>query len=166
MNQVYIAIGSNIDPIAYLRQSITLLREHTQLLATSSIYETAPQGRRHQANFLNMAVLLETDLTPEELRLQILKSIEEALGRDRQYNSRYASHTIDLDIALWNDEIITYTDKPRYIPHPDVTDFAHTAVPLAEISPNYVHPKTGQTLAQIAAVMDQSGVVKRDDLTV
>lgn len=164
MNQVYVAIGSNIDPIANLQNCIKLLRNATAVVTTSSIYQTAPQGDTNQPDFLNMVVYLETPLSPEALRLEVLRPIEEQLGRNRQYNTRYAPHTIDLDIALWNNDIIEYTEKPRYIPHPDVTDFAHVAVPLAEIAPEYIHPRTHQTLAEIAAAMEQTGINKRENL--
>ena len=153
---IYVSLGSNIMPERNLRQAVRMLHEHDPNLLTSSVYRTPPQGFTQQADFLNMAVSLTTTLSPAEFKAQVIGSIERKLGRVRDPHNKNAPRTIDLDISLWNDAVMDYGDKPRHIPEPDITRFAHVAVPLAEIAPDYIHPETGQTLAQIASQFDRS----------
>lgn len=118
----------------------------------SPIYETAPVGRPDQPPYYNAAVLIETDLPPGELR-DALRRIEQALGRVRT-TDRFAPRTIDLDIALFGDEVIDL-DGSR-IPDPDITRFPHIALPLADIAPHWIHPEVGRTLSHIAREMHYS----------
>lgn len=155
---VYVSLGSNINPERNLRQAVKLLREHDPELIVSSVYRTLPQGFTQQADFLNMAVRLSTAFSPAEFKAQIINRIEQQLGRVRDPHNKNAPRTIDLDISLWNHDVLDYGDKPWHIPEPDITRFAHVAVPLAEIAPDYVHPETGLTLAQIAAQFDTSQI--------
>lgn len=153
---IYISLGSNIAPERNLRQAVKILREHDPQLVTSSVYRTPPQGFTKQADFLNMAVMLKTVLSPAEFKAQVIGNIEQRLGRVRDPHNKNAPRTIDLDISLWNNDALDYGDKPWHIPEPDIIRFAHVAVPLAEIAPDYVHPENGQTLAQIAEQFDSS----------
>jgi 2-amino-4-hydroxy-6-hydroxymethyldihydropteridine diphosphokinase len=150
----YVSLGSNIEPEKNLVKAIRLLRERCTVLALSSVYRTPPQGYTQQADFLNMAVKLTTMLSPIEFKTRVMAEIERQLGRTRDPNNKNAPRTIDLDISLWDDAIIDYGEKPWHIPEGDILRFAHVAIPLAEITPDYVHPETGQTLAVIAAHFD------------
>lgn len=154
---VYLSLGSNIDPQANLCRALDLLRRKCTVKAVSSAYRTAPQGFVEQADFLNLAVGLETDVDPITLKQTVLDWIEHELGRVRDPNNKNAPRTIDLDIALWDDTVLEYGDKPWRIPEPDILRFAHVAVPLAEIAPDYIHPTEGVPLAEIAARFDSSG---------
>jgi 2-amino-4-hydroxy-6-hydroxymethyldihydropteridine diphosphokinase len=154
-NLAFISLGSNIEPEKNLREAVRLLREHTEVLATSSVYRTPPQGYTEQADFWNMAVKLKTDLTPAEFKAQIIGKIEQALKRVRDPNNKNAPRTIDLDISLWNDETFDYGAKPWHVPEPDILRFAHVAVPLAELAPDYQHPETKQKLEDIAKSINQ-----------
>lgn len=151
---VYVSLGSNIAPERNLRQAVRMLCAHNPLLAVSSVYRTPPQGFTQQADFLNMAVKLTTTLSPADFKARIIGDIERRLGRVRDPHNKNAPRTIDLDISLWDDAVLDYGEK--HIPEPDTTRFAHVAVPLAEIAPDYIHPETGQTLAQIASQFDTS----------
>jgi 2-amino-4-hydroxy-6-hydroxymethyldihydropteridine diphosphokinase len=155
---VYVSLGSNIAPEHHLRQAVRMLRTHSPLLVISSVYRTPPQGFTQQPDFLNMAVRLITTLSPVEFKARVIGSIEQRLSRVRDPHNKNAPRTIDLDISLWNQDVMDYGDKPWHIPEPDITRFAHVAMPLAEIAPDYVHPETGQTLAQIAAQFDTSAM--------
>lgn len=153
---VYISLGSNIEPRKNLRMAITLLQEACQVVKWSSAYITPPQGFTDQDDFWNLAVHLMTDLEPITLKHDVLDVIERKLGRVRDPNNKNAPRTIDLDISLWNNEILEYGEKPWRIPEPDILRFAHVVVPLAEIAPNYIHPVEGISLAEIAARFDAS----------
>ena len=154
--RVYLSLGSNIDPEANLKAAIRLLQQQTRVLALSSVYRSAPQGFADQADFLNMAVLLRTALMPGPFKQEIIAGVEAALGRLRDPGNKNAPRTIDLDIALWDDAVFDYGAKPWHIPDPDIPRFAHVAVPLADLAPDYIHPESRRTLAQIAAALDSS----------
>jgi 2-amino-4-hydroxy-6-hydroxymethyldihydropteridine diphosphokinase len=153
-----ISLGSNIEPEKHLCEAVRLLRQNSIVLAVSSAYRTAPQGDTHQADFLNMAVQLQTDLTPAAFKSEIIADIERALGRVRDPNNKNAPRTIDLDISLWNDEVLDYGTKPWHIPEPDILCFAHVAVPLAEIAPDYIHPEVHESLFNIAKRLQPESV--------
>lgn len=155
---VFVSLGSNIEPEANLAQAVRLLRSKCTVGAVSSIYRTAPQGFREQADFLNMAVKLMTVLSPESFKTDVLDWIERELGRMRDPNNKNAPRTIDLDISLWGDAVFEYGAKPWRIPDPDIVRFAHAAIPLAEIAPDFIHPTEGVTLAEIAARFDGQGI--------
>lgn len=133
-----------------------MLRTHCTLLAISPVYRTSPQGYSDQADFLNMAVKLSTTLTPLALKSQVLAEIERTLGRVRDPNNKNAPRTIDVDISLWDSLVTSYGEKPWLIPDPDILRFAHVAVPLADLAPDYRHPETGQKLAEIAGQFDRT----------
>jgi dihydroneopterin aldolase/2-amino-4-hydroxy-6-hydroxymethyldihydropteridine diphosphokinase len=157
-NTAFVSLGSNIEPKQNLRKAVELLRTRTDVLAISSAYRTPPQGYTEQPDFLNMAVRLMTPLSPITLKKDVLDWIERELGRVRDPNNKNAPRTIDLDISLWNLGILDYGEKPWRIPDPDIVRFAHVAVPLAELAPDYIHPVEGITLAQIAARFTDSRI--------
>ncbi len=148
MNRVYLSLGSNIEPEANLRVAVGLLARQTKLLAVSSVWETAPIGIADQPNFLNMAALVATELSAQRLKVTVLDAIESRLHRDRS-GHRYGPRTIDIDLMLFNRDIFELDG--HHIPNAEVLERSFVAIPLAEISPEYRHPKTGQTLASIAA---------------
>ncbi len=143
----YLSLGSNLDKERNLPQAVRLLAAHGRLRAVSAVYETAPVGNPDDPAFFNAAVALETDLPPAELKQQVLAGIERQLGRQRSADPN-APRTIDIDISLYDQAILDL--GKRHIPDPEILRFAHVAVPLAELAPDYRHPETGETLAQIA----------------
>ncbi len=163
MNRAYLSLGSNIEPAQNLRAAIELLATHTRLLAVSSVWETAPVGITDQPNFLNAAALIATDLRPSALKWQVLRAIEAQLHRDRS-GHRFGPRTIDIDLVLFNNATFELDGSP--IPDPDVLARPFVAIPLAEISPAYRHPETGQTLASIAAAfhIEKEKMTRRDDI--
>lgn len=89
--------------------------------------------------------------------------MEDQLGRQRTSDPN-APRTFDADISLFNDEILDL--GRRHIPDPEILLYAHIAVPLAEIAPNYRHPETGETLAAIARrVSLDTTMIRRDDVS-
>ncbi len=157
-HHVFVSLGSNIDPEHNLIQAVHLLGQQTQIIAYSTVYRTPPQGFTDQADFLNMAVQLQTNKTPEEFKSAVLTGIEQQLKRVRDPLNKNAPRTIDLDIALWDNLSFDYGDKPWHVPDQDILRFAHVAVPLAEIAPDYIHPENGQSLTAIAARFDKAAM--------
>ena len=151
VNIVYLSLGSNIEPDSNIVAAVQLLRRQTTVLALSSVYETPPQGFIEQAPFLNMAVKLHTKRTPIQLKTEVIDRIETQLKRLRDRQNKNAPRTIDLDISLWNEDAFEYGEKPWKVPDGDILRYAHVAIPLAELAPDYAHPQAGLPLREIAA---------------
>lgn len=160
MNRVLISLGSNIEPETNLIEAVRRLAMRCRLLAVSPVYETEPVGTTDQASFLNAAVLVETDLTPGELKMEVLRSIEDELGRHRTADKN-APRTIDLDISLYNEEVFEL--GKRHVPDPEILEFLHIVQPLADLAPYYRHPETGQTLLDIAQSVPGARLERRND---
>ena len=143
MNYAFLSIGTNIgDREKNLQDALRLLMEQDGLktLAVSSIYETAAVGYTEQADFLNIAVALETTLSAQAL-LSVCQGVENNLGRVREF--RWGPRIIDLDILLYNIENIE--TESLIVPHPRMFERAFVLVPLQEImTPKYVMLKDVQ----------------------
>lgn len=143
MWRAYIILGSNIEPEENIRTAFLLLGEKLRLLRRSSVWETAPVGTGG-ANFLNLVVEIETDLGVEDLKFNLLRKIEERMGRVRTAD-KYAPRPIDLDI-IWYDSRVVDDAVWRQ---------AYIAAPLAELMPNLPTPD-GRLLYQLAADLRKS----------
>jgi 2-amino-4-hydroxy-6-hydroxymethyldihydropteridine diphosphokinase len=154
-----IGLGSNLgDSLAILTGAIDRLKMHPQieLIAVSSWYITAPVGPP-QPDYLNGCATLQTSLTPLDL-LNILQEIEAEFGRVRR--EIWGARTLDLDLLLYDDLII---DLPTLqVPHPHMCERAFVLVPLAEIAPNWIEPKSGDSIATLCNKLEYSGVKLRE----
>lgn len=153
-NIAFLSIGSNIKPEENIAAALALLRRYTTVLGVSPVYQSAPQGYVEQEPFLNMAVKAHTLRTPAQFKTDVIDRIETDLKRIRDPENKNAPRTIDLDISLWNDEVLEYGAKPWTVPDADIARFAHVAIPLAELAPEYIHPVLEQTLNMIAESFD------------
>jgi 2-amino-4-hydroxy-6-hydroxymethyldihydropteridine diphosphokinase len=147
MNTAIISLGSNIDKERNLPEAVRMLGEMCWVVALSRVYETLPVGLPDQPNFLNAAVAVETALGPAALKREVLAVIEQRLGRVRTADKN-APRTIDLDLALFNDEVREYNG--HQLPDPDLLRFAHVALPIADLAPEMPHPQTGEPMRAIA----------------
>jgi 2-amino-4-hydroxy-6-hydroxymethyldihydropteridine diphosphokinase len=153
-HRVFLALGSNVDGTRNFPAAVRLLRRLGEVLAASPVYETEPVGMAGTGCFLNGAVLLETDLAPDELKARLRIDVEEALGRVRPPGGGWAPRTIDVDIVLWDDMVGEIAG--RRVPDPDILRHLHVARPLADLAPDLRHPETGRTLGEIAAALEGS----------
>ncbi|ORM84493.1 2-amino-4-hydroxy-6-hydroxymethyldihydropteridine diphosphokinase, partial [Mixta gaviniae] len=125
----------------------------TRRAAVSAFYRTPPYGPPDQPDYLNAAVALDTQLTPEAL-LDHTQRIELEQGRVRKAE-RWGPRTLDLDIMLFGDRML---ETPRLtVPHYDMLNRAFMLVPLLEIAPQARLPD-GRYLADIAAKLDCSAI--------
>ena len=159
MNKVYISIGTNIgNREQNLKVAVEMLRkkEQVNVLAVSSIYETAPIGYIDQPSFLNIVVLIETSCTAQE-SLILCQSIENELGRVREI--RWGPRIIDLDILLYNNDNIEVENL--IVPHPRMYERAFVLVPLLEISkPPFIEKITLAQASIDKMDLDKEGIRK------
>lgn len=135
----FIGLGSNLgDSISQLVSAICAMRElpDTQIVKTSSFYQSAPMGPPDQPVYINAVAKITTRLSPHDL-LTSLQKIENSHGRER-IGERWGPRTLDLDILLFGDETIKTDDL--VIPHYGMAEREFVLVPLFEITPNMIMP--------------------------
>ena len=151
---VYIALGTNMgDRLGNLQNAEAALLPAVQVVAASSIYETAPWGYADQPDFLNQVLQGETELEPLGL-LQYMKQLEIELGR--KPSVRYGPRLIDLDILFYDDLMLETAEL--VIPHPRLVERAFVLVPLAELAPDLQHPRNEKIVQALLNELDTSGI--------
>lgn len=155
----YLLLGGNLgNREANLKRAIELLNDKIgNVIAISSLYETAAWGKTNQPAFLNQAVSLQTRLTALEV-LERALGIEQELGRVRK--DKWGERLIDIDLILFGNEIINIPDKLQ-VPHPHMQDRKFVMEPLAEIAPEAVHPVLGETILSICRNIEDPLEVKK-----
>lgn len=151
MRTAYIGLGANLaspagPPEATLAAAAMRLESLGRVAARSSLYSTAPVGFTDQPRFVNAAAALETELTPFELLGAVLL-IEQEFGRNRISSVTNGPRTLDLDILLYGDFVVG--GSSLVIPHPRLTERAFVLVPLNEIAPGAVDPRSGYSVSQL-----------------
>ena len=151
MRTVYIGMGGNLaswagTPEATLAAAALRLESLGRVASRSSLYLTEPVGFAEQPRVVNAVVALETELKPREL-LDGLMAIERGFGRDRTAGFVNGPRTLDLDILLFGDLMVS--EPGLEIPHPRLAERAFVLIPLNEIVPEVVVPGCRETVAQL-----------------
>lgn len=134
----YLSLGSNQgNKLENLQNAVDAIADQIGAIQRiSSLYKTESWGYDGE-DFFNCCIKVSTYLQPDVL-MQKLINIEESLGRVRTNSENYIDRTIDLDILLFDDEIIF--SKTTTIPHPRMLERKFVMVPLSEIARNTIHP--------------------------
>ncbi len=146
--KVYLHTGSNIgEKEANLQKAATFIAEEIgEIKHISSLYETEAWGNTKQPNFLNQAIEVHTNLSPEDLLKQV-HAIEQKLGRIR--GQKWTARTIDIDILFYADQQINSTKLT--IPHPHLHNRNFVLIPMMEIAPYFQHPTLEKTIEELYA---------------
>lgn len=129
-------LGSNLEqPINQLNIAIAHIAEIVLHYRPSSYFKTAAWGNTKQNDFINIALEVEFENSPEDL-MQKLLAIERSMGRQRK--EKWEPRIIDIDIITIESEIIE-TDELK-VPHPYLQDRMFVLVPLNELNPDWIHP--------------------------
>ena len=149
----YISIGSNIDKHVHIPSSLRALRQAFGNLRCSSLYESEPVGFSGDA-FHNLIVAFDSDESAKAVAKQ-LRQIELDHGRSRE-SQKFSSRTLDLDLILYGDQIIS--DGRLQIPRDEIERYAFVLEPLAEIAPDERHPISGLSYGDLWLRFDKQGV--------
>lgn len=149
---ILIALGSNITSAEFktsqdlLESSLNRLENiDIRVIRRSSWYRSAPVPASDQPWFVNGVAEVETSLPPEDL-LKALHAVESEYGRVRF--QRNDSRTLDLDLLAYGNKVSNETDG-LILPHPRLQERAFVLLPLAEVAPQWRHPITGMTPAEM-----------------
>jgi len=148
----FLGFGANLgDRKKNLAEAINALnsRPDVAVLRTSGVYETEPWGLTDQPKYLNMVAEIATSISPDEL-LERVKKLEHDMGREE--GPRLGPRLIDIDILLLEDLVVDEPDLT--VPHASLHLRAFVLVPLAELTPDSVHPVLGVTIGHLAEQVD------------
>ncbi|MPV85904.1 2-amino-4-hydroxy-6-hydroxymethyldihydropteridine diphosphokinase [Ostreibacterium oceani] len=149
----YIALGSNLDnPLQQIETAIAQIAAHPamQLIKRAKCYRSKPVGPADQPDFINTAVMIETTLSPRDL-LQALQAIEQAQHRVK--TAHWGPRTIDLDIILYGDTVLT--TETLIIPHAQAHLRAFVLQPLLDLDETLTLPRYGRVAALLFALNAQ-----------
>lgn len=155
----YVGLGSNLgDRAGYLLLAVRgMMNAGLNVTRLSSVYETEPVDVREQPHFLNMVAELGGALpAPQQLLARLLR-IEYALGRRRDV--RRGARTIDLDLLLYGEQ--QTSTEFLTLPHPRLHQRRFVLTPLAELSPDLLHPTFQRTIGDLLATVEDTSAVTR-----
>ena len=154
----YLILGTNLgDRETYLSDARRMLSANDlELMESSSLYETAAWGLEEQEPFLNQAIKVSTTLSPLQL-LERCQVIENKLGRQR--NTKWGPRTIDIDIAYYENLIISVEELS--IPQKNLENRNFALAPLCELNPDKLHPIIGKSNSELLANCSDSLNVKK-----
>jgi len=147
MSLVYLLLGGNTgNRIKYLKSAVEKISDEIgKVIRMSSVYETEPYGFKAKKQFINICILVETNLSPHQV-LKVISEIETSLGRKRK-TEKYVSRTIDIDVMFYDDIILN--ERSLIIPHPEFHRRNFALVPMAEIGRDFIHPVFGKTIGTL-----------------
>lgn len=139
MAKVIIAAGSNLgNRLNYIQKAGNYLAKLSSgTIQKSSVWESEPVGAAEH-NFLNSVSIIETELPPPKLLFE-LKLFEHRLGREKD-PKKWGPRILDLDIIAYNSLVIQM--ESLIIPHPEYYRRLFVLLPLQELSPGWIDPKT------------------------
>lgn len=141
----WLSLGSNVEPERHLDEALRQLRQRFGPLRISPMYRSAAVGFDGPA-FLNLAVGLDCDLGPIELDAW-LHALEDRLGRRRNV-PRYSSRTLDIDLLLYDDQVLCGPGHLR-LPRADLVEQSFVLKPMTDLAPELIHPVLKRSLAEL-----------------
>jgi 2-amino-4-hydroxy-6-hydroxymethyldihydropteridine diphosphokinase len=159
---IILAIGANLpSPFGSPRQTVeraldALAAAGLTLLARSRWYESAPVPPSDQPWYVNGVVALATERSPGEL-MALLHGIEASFGRIRR--QRNEARVLDLDLIAYDELVLSGPQSP-ILPHPRMHERAFVLLPLAELAPEWRHPKSGEPIKALIERLDPALVIR------
>lgn len=142
MPEIFVGIGSNIEPEFHIREAAARLRARFGRVRLSPVYRNPAVGFVGE-DFLNLAAGFESRESVAGVRAA-LDEIEAHCGRVRG-SPRFAPRTLDIDLLMYGDMIM---DSPMKLPRPEILEYAYVLKPLTDLAANLHHPLTGRRLKE------------------
>lgn len=156
MNTVFIGLGSNLDePLLQINRAVAFLKEihDTTFISISNNYRSAPMGPQDQPDYINAVAKVATNLSAEDF-LDELQKIENKQGRVRK--QRWGARTLDLDILLYGDEVIS--TKRLTVPHIGIRERNFVLLPLNDlVDDDFEIPSVGR-ISELLAACPMTGI--------
>jgi len=155
----YIGIGSNLGtPKKNCTKAIEKISsaKDIKIISKASFYQTEPIGGVQQGWFVNSAIEIETDLSPENL-LSVLLNLELAMGRTRK--EKWGPRLIDLDLLFYGNLVLE--NKSLTLPHPEIQNRKFVLTPMSEIAENLIHPTLKKTIKTLLQESSDNTIVKK-----
>ena len=158
MNSVYLLVGGNLDnSLAKYERLFDLLTRHVgEIINKSHYYQSSAYGYESAYLFINMAICIQTELSPQALIKQT-QNIELMLGRNIKTSNQYEDRTMDIDIIFYEDIILN--EENLQIPHPRMHLRNFVLYPLNEICPELLHPVFKKNIATLKKECGDMAVV-------
>ena len=157
MTEVYVAAGSNVEPVGNLQLALTELARRFPDLRVSRAYRNPAVGFEGE-DFVNLVVGFDTALPVREV-IRHLQEVEALCGRER-HAPKWAPRSMDLDILLYGDAVL---EQPGLaLPRPDLLRRAYMLGPMAELAPQLRHPTEGRSMGELWESFDRSAHPMRE----
>ncbi|MEX2015500.1 MAG: 2-amino-4-hydroxy-6-hydroxymethyldihydropteridine diphosphokinase [Candidatus Hydrogenedentales bacterium] len=160
---VYIAVGSNIEPQANILKGLELLEQSgLPVAASSTFYCTQPIDRPEQPHYRNGVWRVRSDLPVRRLQRGVLRRIEAAVGRVRS-DDAYAARQLDLDVIIYGETVLYEADFR--VPDPDIYTRPFLARALQEVAPGLRLSDTGRRIDELEILAQARGLEPDEALT-
>lgn len=153
MTRVLVLFGANLEPEVNAVTAARKLDAAIDRIETSSAWHSSALGCEDSPGFINWVAKGETSLGPAEFKFDVLRRIEDDLGRQRSSDIN-APRTADLDLLLYGDLVLSDANAGLELPDPDLLQHAYALVPAAEIAPDIIVPGSKSTLKELAGEVD------------
>ncbi|MEL7556839.1 2-amino-4-hydroxy-6-hydroxymethyldihydropteridine pyrophosphokinase [bioreactor metagenome] len=156
MERIWLGLGSNLgDSPALIRRATELLGEHCDELRSSGLWRSRARYNTEQPDFVNAVLTGFCEHGPAEL-LGLIHEIEALLGRDRASAPPKGARTIDIDILLYGERIVT--QEELIIPHPGMRERKFVLLPLIELDAGLKDPVSGRLFLEYLAQLPPQGI--------
>ncbi len=157
MKEAIVLLGGNLGnrELSFENARKLIEQKAGAILKTSALYESEPWGFEDKNLFLNQAILITTQLSPQHL-LDTLLEIEKILGRIR--SGKLSSRVIDIDILFYGNEVIN-TENLK-VPHPRIKERLFTLLPLSELCLNTLLPVLNITAEELISLCQDKSAIR------